>query len=247
MQAIVQYNRQQSQQPPVPLVVGYVMKAAREQALASQGLLHLLPVEGVCFMPLNVDSIHHGSQYEQQHVPAAAWQQGHIDLLLHKGSDELVVLPPSDGGGAAGADAAAAGAEAAAAVGVGWSPRLRSLQAWLAQRPHICVVDPFEHTAKVGAWWAHTPSPSAGCSGCACNRCSHHACRTCLTNTQVLDRLLLAQLLEGLAGLVLPGGLRARGPRFAEVTDFAADGLADRLSAAGDDDHTWAGLQQSLW
>jgi hypothetical protein len=37
----------------------------------------------------------------------------------------------------------------AAAVGVCWSPRLLALQSWLSQHPSVCVVDPFEHTAKV--------------------------------------------------------------------------------------------------
>jgi hypothetical protein len=50
---------------------------------------------------------------------------------------------------------------------------------------------------------------------------------------QVLDRLLLAQLLGGLQGLVLPAGVVARGPAFCEVTGFDA-GTADAVAAAGE-------------
>jgi hypothetical protein len=49
---------------------------------------------------------------------------------------------------------------------------------------------------------------------------------------QVLDRLLLARLLQGLQGLQLPGGVKARGPGFIEATAFD-DALADAVAAAG--------------
>lgn len=179
MQAVVQYNRRQvlldnQQQPtltaeaaagatvsnngssPDPqqqplLVVGYVMKASREDALAAAGLLNLLPQDGMCFMPVDLDTLTASTTTQQQQ---------HIDILLHKGSDELVPLASEGSSSANPASAAAAGAVdagttpsatpcPAAAVGVSWSPRLRALQSWLAQHPHICVVDPFQHTAKV--------------------------------------------------------------------------------------------------
>lgn len=126
MQAVVQYNRKQllaaapssTQGAPLPasplLVVGYVMKASREEQLSSSGLLHLLPHEGMCFMPFDVGRLRE--------------DQGHIDILLHKGSDELV---PTDDGG------------------VIWSDRLLQLQEWLERHQHICVVDPFQNTSKV--------------------------------------------------------------------------------------------------
>lgn len=50
----------------------------------------------------------------------------------------------------------------------------------------------------------------------------------------MLDRLLLANLLQQLQGLQLPGGVRARGPAFLEATSFAAAAeLADAVAAAG--------------
>jgi hypothetical protein len=163
MQALVQHNRrhilaaagaaagppasedqqqQQQQQRPAVLVVGYVMKPSREEQLASAGLLPLLPgADGLCFMPFDVGQL--TADYGSSNAAAAAihvatpqqqqqQQQGHIDLLLHKGSDEL--LSGADGG-------------------LAWSGRLLALQAWLRQeqQQHICVVDPFENTAKVGS------------------------------------------------------------------------------------------------
>lgn len=112
-----QQQQPQRSEPPAVLVVGYVMKASREEQLASAGLLNLLPIDGICFMPFDVGQL-----------GDAAQRQGHIDILLHKGSDELVTGP--DGG-------------------VVWSQRLLELQAWLAAQPNICVVDPFVNTAKV--------------------------------------------------------------------------------------------------
>eukprot|EP00878_Enallax_costatus_P043882 GHUV01051982.1.p1 GENE.GHUV01051982.1~~GHUV01051982.1.p1 ORF type:complete len:318 (+),score=96.63 GHUV01051982.1:388-1341(+) len=128
MQAIVQHNKRQlaaaasatadtaSTTPsPAPLlVVGYVMKPSREEQLSTAGLLHLLPQDGLSFMP-----------FDTTRLPE---KQGHIDILLHKGSDELVTT--ADGG-------------------VVWSDRLLQLQDWLKTRFHICVVDPFENTKKV--------------------------------------------------------------------------------------------------
>lgn len=127
MQAVVQYNRKQllsaapastAEAGPTArhplLVVGYVMKASREEQLSSAGLLHLLPQDNMCFMPFDVTRLHE--------------DQGHIDLLLHKGSDDLVAT--ADGG-------------------VVWSDRLLKLQQWLGEQQHICVVDPFPNTRKV--------------------------------------------------------------------------------------------------
>jgi Inositol 1,3,4-trisphosphate 5/6-kinase pre-ATP-grasp domain len=140
MQAIVQHNRaaalsaaaplttaqqhsnkqqcalgqaQAPEQPPL-LVVGYVMRPSRETALAAQGLLHLLPVRGLCYMP-----------WEPDLDPE---DQGHVDILLHKASDELVQGPP--GGPPT------------------WSPRMDRMLAWLATVPHVAVVDPLHAAAK---------------------------------------------------------------------------------------------------
>jgi flagellar motor protein MotB len=141
-----QQQQQQQQQPP--LVVGYVMKPSREDALAKSGMLHLLFKEGLCFMPVDLHSI---SQQQQQQDQQQQQQQQHIDILLHKGSDELLPLEASSSAHNAAEEAAGAGESAgpAAAVGVCWSPRLLALQNWLRQHPSVCVVDPFEHTAKV--------------------------------------------------------------------------------------------------
>lgn len=149
------------------LVVGYVMKASREEALASAHMLHLLPQEGMCFMPVDLDTLQQ-QPYEQQHPDQDLQQHQQqqqspavpFDILLHKGSDELIALPSSsnssDTATAAAADSGAAaaavdgGCSGPGAVGVCWSPRLVALQSWLAAHPQVCVVDPFEHTAKVG-------------------------------------------------------------------------------------------------
>lgn len=128
MQALVQHNRrclhaqhkQQQQQTdsgnkscPL-LVVGYVMKASREEQLSSAGLLHLLPQDNMCFMPVDITCL--------------SDDQGHIDILLHKGSDELITT--ADGG-------------------VKWSDNFKQLQHWAEGQSHVCVVDPFSHTKKV--------------------------------------------------------------------------------------------------
>jgi hypothetical protein len=153
---------QQEQQQQL-LVVGYVMKASREEALSKADMLHLLPQEGMCFMPLDLDRLTQQQQQQQrdeqqlgdgaQKQPNSQQQQQelvHIDILLHKGSDELVPLAETtDVQNTAAATAAAAAACPAAAVGVTWSPRLLGLQAWLHQHPGVCVVDPFCNTAKV--------------------------------------------------------------------------------------------------
>lgn len=54
----------------------------------------------------------------------------------------------------------------------------------------------------------------------------------------MLDRLLLARLLARLQDLQLPGGVRARGPRFCEATAFDA-ALADAVAAAGEGGVKW--------
>ena len=54
------------------LAVGHVMKLSREAALAQRGMLPLLPVDGVCFLPLCLD------------MPLAP--QGPFHVVLHKAS-----------------------------------------------------------------------------------------------------------------------------------------------------------------
>ncbi len=51
---------------------------------------------------------------------------------------------------------------------------------------------------------------------------------------QGLDRVQLSLLLDSLQHIQLPGGVRARAPRYLQVQEFTAAGLADRLKAAGD-------------
>ncbi|GBF98687.1 hypothetical protein Rsub_11401 [Raphidocelis subcapitata] len=108
--------------PRTFLLVGYAMKPSREAALAGQGLLPLLPRRpragpAVAFVPLDLGR--------------PLGEQPPLDVLLHKGSDELV----AGAGGRGGAPA--------------WSEALLRLQRELAQRPQVAVVDPFECTAKV--------------------------------------------------------------------------------------------------
>ena len=90
------------------------MKPSREKQLAASGLLHAVPTDGVCFMPLDLSQ-----PLDQQ--PA-------VQVLLHKASDEL---------------------EYGANGEITWSQRLKDLQQYLKQKPDVCVVDPFDHTAKV--------------------------------------------------------------------------------------------------
>ena len=189
MQALVQHNARleaggdgetTGAAAHLPLiVVGYAMKATRERQLAEQGLLPLLPSAAgggggggarVAFMPLDLSR------------PLAA--QGRVDAVLHKASDELVAV---GGGGAA-------------AAGPAWSQPLAALQAELALRRRVCVVDPFEAAARV------------------------------------VDRAALCHALEGLEGVALPNGVRARAPRhivLSPPSELAAAGLPRRLEAAG--------------
>jgi hypothetical protein len=147
-----QQQQQQQQQRPAVLVVGYVMKASREEQLASAGLLPLLPGDdGLCFMPFDVgqltanDTATATATTQPQQGQQQQQGQCQIDVLLHKGSDELVAGP---GGG------------------VGWSGRLLALQQWLQQEQqrHICVVDPFENTAKVCQRLLHVTPSARVCS-----------------------------------------------------------------------------------
>lgn len=50
---------------------------------------------------------------------------------------------------------------------------------------------------------------------------------------QVVDRLLLSQVLQGLDDIQLSPGVTVRAPKFLQVQDFAAAALADQLAAAG--------------
>lgn len=64
------------------LRVGYLMKPEREVTLQRHGLLSLLPVDGVCFLPLDI------------HRPLQ--QQAPVDMVLHKLTD---FLTPTEGSG----------------------------------------------------------------------------------------------------------------------------------------------------
>jgi hypothetical protein len=126
--------------------VGYAMKPSREQQLADQGLLPLLPAPAVtpsgarcyvCFAPLDLGQ--------------PLGPQGHWDAVLHKASDELVATP-----GAGGAPE--------------WSAAMQGLQRQLEGRPDVAVVDPFEAAAKVGlADEAGTPARSRSSTVEQCN------------------------------------------------------------------------------
>lgn len=114
------------------VVVGYAMRLSREQQLAAQRLLQLLPAPArgaggcrVCFVPLD--------------LARPLSEQGRIDVVLHKASDELVSGP----GGAGGGGGSSGGAPR-------WSEAMLALQRQLAEAPGVAVVDPFESAAKVG-------------------------------------------------------------------------------------------------
>lgn len=63
------------------LVVGYVMKRSRQLSLGVEGMLPLLPLDGLCFMPLDPA------------LPLA--QQQPFDILLQKPTDFLEEVPGS--------------------------------------------------------------------------------------------------------------------------------------------------------
>lgn len=64
--------------------VGYAMKASRQAALIEQGMLPLLPVDGVCFVPVDL-------------LAVGIEAQPRIDLLLHKATDFLVSTDSGSG------------------------------------------------------------------------------------------------------------------------------------------------------
>ena len=178
MRSVVQHNwrtgQEQQQQQHQQLVVGYCMKASREEQLAGAGMLQLLPRDGVAFMPLTLGA------------PLAA--QGTFHVLLHKASDQLEVVDGDGGGGGGGSEArpavsapsgaaAAPTASPAAAAGVRFSPAIRQLQAELAELPAVCVVDPLACTAKVGWRPAQRARPAAPPPPPAAAAAAHPPCR----------------------------------------------------------------------
>jgi len=241
------------------------MKPSREQQLSSQGLLPLLPQPAgrrarVAFVPLDLARPLTG--------------QGRIDVLLHKASDELVEAPGdglADGSGGSGEGAVGGGddgsgvddAQAPNASGSrapAWSPALQRLQQQLRRRPEICVVDPFECTAKARCWNALDCCQAGLCVGCLGGgpgalgaaspfetagthlQCTHVSCirhafpshPPCIPFApQVVDRAELCRVLEGLGGLLLPGRLRARAPKHLVVESLGAHDLRRRLDEAG--------------
>ena len=69
------------QQQPGCLVVGCVMKRSRQLSLLAEGMLPLRPVDGLCFMPLDIT---HNLASQQP-----------FDILLQKPTDYLTEVPGS--------------------------------------------------------------------------------------------------------------------------------------------------------
>jgi hypothetical protein len=146
------------------------------------------------------------------HLCLALRPQPAFDILLHKASDELV-----EGGAAQPA----------------FSARLQAVQQYVAQQPHICVVDPFDAVTAVldrGSMCRlleglaglelqggqEGPGAAAAAAGGA-------------SAPQGQQQAAQAQQ----PGQTGTGGARVRGPGFLLVESFDEPGLVDRLAAAG--------------
>ncbi|GLC44431.1 hypothetical protein PLESTB_000470400 [Pleodorina starrii] len=117
--------------PPL-VVVGTAMKPSRERDLAREGLLNLVPMDGVVFAPLDL-----AHPLESQ-LPFHA--------VLHKASDELELGP----GAGAEADPRGGGGGGGGGGGVPrFGPRVRALADFAGAHPEISLVDPLEAAGKV--------------------------------------------------------------------------------------------------
>ncbi|KAG2442579.1 hypothetical protein HXX76_002664 [Chlamydomonas incerta] len=138
------------------VVVGYAMKASREADLAKEGLLNLVPQDGVVFAPLDL------SQPLEAQLP--------FHCVLHKASDELEYGPspppaigaePASSTGphavettvaasAAGTDGHSSGAGGAGLLVPRFGPRVQAMAEFVSrQGGRVSLVDPLESTAKV--------------------------------------------------------------------------------------------------
>jgi hypothetical protein len=197
MQALVQLGlaraRAAGAAAGAPIVVGYAMKPSREQQLADQGLLPLVPQpaeactrgEGAKGGPGAGAGCHSSRGVAQLVVfmpldlGRPLGEQGHVDAVLHKASDELVSAGGGGGGGDGGGGQDGGGGGGDGSSGGGgvprWSPAMEALKQQLAAAPRVCVVDPFDAAAKVGwAWgrgtrrsqaWPRRAALSTGCWG----------------------------------------------------------------------------------
>ncbi|KAG2448349.1 hypothetical protein HYH02_006931 [Chlamydomonas schloesseri] len=124
------------------VVVGYAMKASREADLAKEGLLNLVPQDGVVFAPLDL------SQALAAQLP--------FHCILHKASDELEYgPPPSPPPPPAAAPRAGDAADGPSAAETSllvprFGPRVRAMAEFVSrQGGRVSLVDPLEATAKV--------------------------------------------------------------------------------------------------
>lgn len=111
MQQVANSHRQQSG----AFIVGYTMKPSRERALAARGMLPLAPLHNVCFVP--VDFAH------------PLDEQGPFDVILHKGTDELISSSPHEM--------------------PSFSARIGALAAFVRSHPETVMVDPIERVQQV--------------------------------------------------------------------------------------------------
>eukprot|EP00887_Chlorella_sp_A99_P007410 scaffold2.g7410.t1 len=115
------------QAAPPALLVGHAMKASRAAALEAEGMLPLLPTDGVCFAPLVLGR------------PLAS--QVACDLLLHKLTDSL---RPNSGSGEVPAlttDAEAFLAQAAEAAARGGPPLVDAMPAVEAAMDRVALAE----------------------------------------------------------------------------------------------------------
>ena len=92
-----------------------------------------------------------------------------------------------------------------------WGARVRALQAYLAQRPDIVVVDPLAKVQQVRFRCCRPLFARVRCQPCF----SHN-----MSGMQVLDRERLAHLLSGLPSVHVPGGCQLRPPGGFMVNPF---------------------------
>jgi len=107
-------------------MVGVAMRAKRAAALAGAGMLPPLPVDGVCFEPLPLET------------PPAEW--GAYDAILHKATDELEIVRRQEG---------SSSSSSASVFAYRFGPGIQALEAYLAAHPLCVCVDPLEQLASV--------------------------------------------------------------------------------------------------
>ncbi|GFR41004.1 hypothetical protein Agub_g1670, partial [Astrephomene gubernaculifera] len=214
------------------LVVGYVMKGSRERDLAREGLINLVPQDGLVFAPLDLSS---------PPLSACLTSQLPFHALLHKASDELVPGPT--------------GAPT-------FGPRIQQLAAWVEQRRSLWRQQQGQgqgqgQQGRLGEAVTHGSLPS-GMEAAVGGGCGWVSVVDPLeAAARVISRTELARVCEALPLLQLgsggrqeggPGGaghaaeeagggggarMVVRAPRSVEVTSFSREELQRAVARLG--------------